>query len=179
MNKQTILGMMGFGALLFGCDPVYSAPEVSIKSGHYHFYINGVQELKDDGKPVYKTLDTTAKAYAINLSFECGCMVTIKQPSLEVTTKTTAIVVTEPLDSLVLTWDLPTKREDGSDLLQSEIESFIIRGTYNGAPIDPITVTGSRYTVRNLAKGTYVFTIATTTVDGLTGQPSKPIMEVL
>jgi hypothetical protein len=169
MNKQIGLGILGFSTLLLSCDPAYSVPKVDIKGGRYHIFINDVQE------PGYYNLDTTAKEAAVNLSFECDCVVTIKQPELTVTTS--IVVITEPLSSIRLTWDIPTQREDGSVLLQDEIKGYIIKVSYNGEPIAPLSVTGLSTLVENLSPGNYEFSIAT--IAEQVGSFSPTIIEVI
>lgn len=186
--------------LLLVSTVAFAAPTVNIKGGkYYHLELDGVEQ------PRQFRSDEGAKQAAINASFNCNCTVMIIQPKLTVTTTQSAavpiqeeipigdveipIVVvdggtgepTEPVPTLgtaTLSWDIPTKREDGTALALAEIQGYKIAywtdpnsKTYYTVP-DASTV---GHVFADLPAGVYYFTILTVDSDGLEGSSSSPI----
>ena len=80
-------------------------------------------------------------------------------------------------DSIVLTWDIPTQRTDGSALAASEIDGYVIKQWQNGDKQLDIVIDGSltlETTLPDIQSGSYIFSIATTS-QGQTGPDSDPV----
>jgi hypothetical protein len=140
---------------------------------------------------LYKTTNYTAEAFAAKVSFVCKCDVLIEQPNLLISTSyvdladldldviipTSPDVIEELLGSVELTWETPNRREDGTGLAIAEIKEYII-AISTGIDEEPytwISTTGVSHLVENLHLGRHYFSIATTTVDGITGSFSSKI----
>ena len=141
-------------------------------------YAGGRYTLEQNGLPVgnaYYNLDTTAKEDAVNIVLRTREAVVIKQPDITVTAKFTVIVsVPAPVTTDVqLTWDIPTKREDGSDLDPVDIIGYSIRGVETYAIVVDKELS---YLVKGLTAGTYEFRIATITKEA-TGEYSVPLIQ--
>ena len=78
--------------------------------------------------------------------------------------------VTERL--VTLSWDIPTEREDGSELLLSDIAGYVI---YNGQEVYNVEDPSATSYEVVLPLGTYQLSIATATLDGLVGAKSEAI----
>lgn len=109
-------------------------------------------------------MDYTAKAAAVTLALKCRCEVVIVQPPL--------YVAVETLGAVLLQWDRPTQREDGTPLPESEIRGYVIE--YADQRVE---VTGYAHTVEGLQAGRYEFRIATVDTDGQVG-PFSPSVSV-
>ena len=80
-------------------------------------------------------------------------------------------------DSIVLTWDIPAQRLDGSALAASEIDGYLIKRWQNGDKQPDIVIDGGltlETTLPDIQPGSYIFSIATTS-QGQTGPDSDPI----
>ncbi len=77
---------------------------------------------------------------------------------------------------ILLTWDHPTEREDGSALDFIDIEHYTIYYTWNGVERDPIQVpkTAFSYELQTEGVGVYLFSISTTANIGY-GPGNTPI----
>jgi len=91
-------------------------------------------------------------------------------------------VVVEPepvVASIELNWDIPTSREDGSDLELYEIDGYVIAyGTESGSLTTQLTITGAADTdavIDDLPTDTYYFAISTVDSDGVQGNYSSEI----
>lgn len=86
-----------------------------------------------------------------------------------------------PLNTLELTWDTPTLREDNSALLPSEIKGYVIQYWTNPAAISTVKVPATnKYYLFDLPAGTYTMQIATEDTDNQVGNFSPTIsVEVL
>ena len=75
--------------------------------------------------------------------------------------------------TIQLTWDLPTEREDGTEI--GAIDRFNLYQTFNngGATILEIGSTLSSYQIPDVQAGNYTFQIST--VAGIEGQKSDPL----
>tara|TARA_R110002073_G_scaffold49025_2_gene131418 strand:+ start:42 stop:563 length:522 start_codon:yes stop_codon:yes gene_type:complete len=167
--KNSIQGVLLILGLIM-CSVVWPA-SVDIKGGRYYLYKGDSLISKDNGDPLWFTVDTTAKAGAVNESFRCNCVVTIKQPDITVTTFVADVV--EP-SSIELTWDRPEHREDGSILLPNEIEGYSIEWSGPGTEVEVLATELSTVLV-DVPIGTHVFRIATIDSDGVQGAYSAPI----
>ena len=80
--------------------------------------------------------------------------------------------------AILLTWDIPTEREDGSSI--ESIDKFIIYHAISGAIQDPIEVSGSatQYTLLEVAQGSHAFEISTVE-DGQEGRKSPTVIEAI
>lgn len=108
-------------------------------------------------------MDYTAKAAALNLALRCDCEVVIVQPPLYVTVTRSS--------SVLLSWDRPTQREDGTPLAPDEIRGYVIE--YDDQRVE---VTGYSHTVEGLPPGRYSFRIATIDSDGRQGAFSEAVL---
>lgn len=88
------------------------APSVKYEGGRFYLHKDGERLEK------YYNQDYTAKAAAVNLSFECGCAITIEQPDI--------VVTTDGVNTIKLTWSHPTERVDGTELLEDEISHYLL-----------------------------------------------------
>ena len=109
--------------------------------------------------------------------------------SLSALLQVNEVVVVEPEEpveqvaSIALSWDIPNKREDGSDLELYEINGYVIKyGVTSGNLTESINVVGGGQTealVEDLETGTYYFAIATVDSDGMQGEFSAEIQETV
>lgn len=85
--------------------------------------------------------------------------------------------------SIALSWDIPTQREDGSDLSLFEINGYTIKyGLSSGNLTETVDVVGGGETealIEGLEAGTYYFAIATVDSDGVEGSFSGEITQTV
>ena len=78
--------------------------------------------------------------------------------------------------TIILTWDTPTQRVDGSSLSFNEISHYIIRKQRDAGVVVSMTVAKKNSIhLRYMPSGTYTFTIATVDSDRLRGPFSDSI----
>ena len=90
------------------------------------------------------------------------------------------VVVQPVLYVVTLSWDIPTKREDGSDLAISDIGQYKIYtgdSSNNLSSVSSVTNPEQRnYTFSDLQQGSYYFAISTVTNDGMESSKSDVLM---
>ena len=86
-----------------------------------------------------------------------------------------ATLAVNNLPTLNLSWDLPMERVDGTPLNLDEISGFSLYMQEEGASEQKMTVTGTNttYNVGELARGNYLFSIATVDASGVEGPRSE------
>ena len=90
--------------------------------------------------------------------------------------------VNEILSSIQLSWDTPLKREDGTDLELYEINGYVIKyGTDTNNLDHQVGVVGADtgVLIESLEVGTYYFSIATIDSDGVQGNYSPQIQQII
>jgi hypothetical protein len=90
--------------------------------------------------------------------------------------------VNETLRSVQLSWDTPLKREDGTDLQLYEINGYVIKyGTDTNNLNQQVGVVGAEtgVLIESLEAGTYYFSIATIDSDGVQGNYSSQIQQII
>jgi len=120
--------------------------ETVATSGNMTIFKNGVVQTQTF------TQQYTAIAYAINLSKECLCEVTIRIPDIKINSKPEKIV-----------WDAPKSRTNGLVLNQSEIAGYEIRAVENGKSVIYKVYNSNEFYIKNAASS---YSIATIDRDG-------------
>ena len=123
---------------------------------------------------IISTHTTSHKAIesALNVLDTKCCTVYVRRALELRIVKTTEVTETE--GTVELTWDMPSSREDGSALLESDILGYEME--VNGEQL--IEVGKAYSTTLTLPKGTYVFRIRTVAEEG-PGAFSQPIQQEL
>lgn len=174
INTVWLIGCIALGLVLAGKIEAAEIPSVTYSGGRYYLSQNGVRYQEDD-KDKYFNTDHTAKGAAVNLAFLTGEPVIIETPDITVTTNWIVVipetqecpeipepeVCTDPVPvtyDILLTWSIPTARENETPLKPEEIQGFSIM--MNGQVLTSIgSIT--EYTVEDLTAGIYRFSIAT------------------
>lgn len=86
-----------------------------------------------------------------------------------------ATLTVNNLPTLNLSWDLPMERVDGTPLNLDEISGFSLYMQEEGSAEQKMSVTGTNtsYNVGELARGNYLFSIATVDASGIEGPRSE------
>lgn len=122
------------------------------------------------------------EAFATATNAKADCY--LEQPRISVTYTPDAAPpdVTDPDEpvgqSVTLSWEIPTEREDGSALPLEEIEGYVIRGGPSLEALAILHTTGPSdvsWVYENAPTGTLYFTISTKDSDGIEGPQSTPI----
>lgn len=103
---------------------------------------------------------------AINQMADCNII-----PPVRWEIRHTSIIKEEKSNDILLSWDIPEKREDGSDL--NIIDRFNLYQTFNGGDTSIIEVQAdsTSLTLANLSDGLYSFQMSTVS-EGLEGKKS-------
>jgi hypothetical protein len=89
-----------------------------------------------------------------------------------------ATLTIKPLPSIALSWDTPTERSDGSELLPEEIDSYSIFISAEGDTYEevlPVSGSSNNIILENMLQGTYLLAIATNDSSGQQGSKSEYI----
>lgn len=93
------------------------------------------------------------------------------------------VVVPPQPSSIALSWDIPSEREDGSDLALYEINGYTIKyGVASGNLTETVNIVGGGETealIEDLEAGTYYFAIATVDSEGVQGSFSSEISQTV
>ena len=83
------------------------------------------------------------------------------------------------VDGLVYSWDVPTERVDGSELLKSDIVGYSIVYDIDGIPYPHVIINASTESIAIPGTaGTWTAKIATMTAEGV-GPYSEPLVSIL
>lgn len=107
----------------------------------------------------------------------------VQEEVVEVVPQPEEEVIEPVLSSIELNWEIPSFREDGSDLELFEIEGYVIAyGTESGNLTNTVDVIGSGQTsavIDELEAGTYYFAIATIDSEGGQGAYSAEVEQLI
>lgn len=144
-------------------------------------------QWRKDGVEIENAIHPYHQIDSLSLADSGAYDVNIYNEERMITSQTAQVDVIEPLPddpvdetqlgSITLNWATPLNREDGSPLYDSEIafyEIFYGLADQSGETIQ-VAGTENEITIDSLPAGRYVFTIATTDIDGITSSQAEQI----
>jgi len=145
--------------------------ETSVSSGYFRLSM-GDTEVEQK----YSKLQNVIVG-GIGLAEECNCTVTIHRPDITVKWSQSDPVLTLKMVS----WSIPTHRDNGNALPANEIDHYIVSYWKEGGSEQFITVSGveQEQAVEDLPKGTWIFRVMTVDTDGLEGEWSELVRVVI
>lgn len=170
--------MLGVGVLTSAVTiNIAATPSVTYKGGRYYLIKDGV---KQDS---FYTQSHTATAAAINLAFQCDCMIEVEYPSIFVSVSQDSEVPSEAVvdyDTATLTWTTPTKRVDGTTLEEDEISHYIITSIDpEGVVTSHVSEGDNELVLINLVEGLHTYAIQVVDVDGNISNPSESVSKLI
>lgn len=139
----------------------YGLDSIIAKGSKYKVYDGDI--LISEHNTEYKAIESAVKYANENCVAKC---------EIEVIRNLSLVVSYTPEsnpEEITLKWDLPTEREDGSDLSVSELKKFLIQREIEGEVVETIIVDAPKTSVVASYAENSKFRIATVDTDNLLG----------